>query len=204
MGSDPYIRVGGNTQDYALYNASQKEALIGTVDPRRSPDYPTTIEIGPAYFESYNTWPGFKFSHGLNLGLGGNRSTGWETLVETAPLVCKTLGNGKLYTWEYGNEPDLFSVSAQGPVRPSTFNESTYVWQWLNGTREIRSQVKKHCPNVAEPKFMAPSFAGRFSEPKTWQAGLNADNNVELFSTHKYVLNSVSSLTSQSNKCIAT
>src|SRR3954447_8712576 len=55
QGTKPYIRVGGNTQDYALYNASLKYALNGTVNPARSPDYPTTIYIGPSYFESYQT-----------------------------------------------------------------------------------------------------------------------------------------------------
>lgn len=61
MGAKPYIRVGGNTQDYALYDASQSLSLVGKVDPNRSPDYPTTIHIGPAYFESYDTWPDVKF-----------------------------------------------------------------------------------------------------------------------------------------------
>lgn len=145
MGTNPYIRVGGNTQDYALYNDSQSKALIGVVDPNRSPDYPTTITIGPAYFESYNTWPNFKFSHGLNVGLGGNSSAGRQTLVDTVPLVCKALADGKLYTWEYGNEPDLFGISAQGPVRPPSWDEPAYVRQWLNGTAEIRSQVAQHC-----------------------------------------------------------
>lgn len=191
MGTNPYIRVGGNTQDYALFDSSQKQALVGIVDPNRSPDYPTTITVGPAYFESYNTWPGFKYSHGLNLGLGGNRSSGWQTLVDTVPLACEALGGGKLYMWEYGNEPDLFGISAQGPVRPSTWNETGYVQQWLNGTKEISTQVKKYCPKLSEPKYMAPSFAALSSplkELKTWQLDLNVNNNIELFSTHKYVI----------------
>lgn len=207
MGTNPYIRVGGNTQDYALYNASQKEALIGTVDPKRSPDYPTTIEIGPAYFESYENWPGFKFSHGLNLGLGGNRSAGWQTLVDTAPLVCRTLGDGKLYTWEYGNEPDLFGVSAQGPVRPPSWNESAYVWQWLNGTKEIQEQVRRYCPGSPAPKYMAPSFAALsnpLKEPKTWDLDLNKRENIELFSTHKLVQMQIDIHTERSNKATVT
>ncbi|KAL6879248.1 glycoside hydrolase family 79 protein [Trichoderma novae-zelandiae] len=192
-GSKPYIRVGGNTQDYALYNASQKTSLVGIVDPSRSPDYPTTIHIGPSYFESYGTWPGVKFSHGFNLGLGGNRSEGWQTLSDTVPLACMALGHGNLYTWEYGNEPDLYSTSAQGPVRPSNWNESTYVWQWLNGTAEIKKQVLKHCPALAlfgEPTFMAPSFAGTGNHLKaitTFQDGLDKNNNIEYFSTHNYI-----------------
>lgn len=65
--SNPIIRVGGNTQDYATLNASQEVALIGSYNFNRSRDYPTTISIGPAYFQSYNTWPGFEYIHGLNM-----------------------------------------------------------------------------------------------------------------------------------------
>jgi hypothetical protein len=190
MGTKPYIQVGGNTQDYALYSASQAVALIGKVDPDRSPDYPTTIHIGPAYFESYQTWPGVKFSHGFNLGLGGNNSVGWQTLVDTVPLVCKTLGPKNLYTWEYGNEPDLYSVSAQGPVRPPSWDEATYVRQWVNGTKGIRSQFNHHCPDFPSPQplFMAPSFAA-VSNPLqaeiSWEAGLDRNKDIELYSTHK-------------------
>jgi hypothetical protein len=35
-GTKPHIRVGGNTQDYALYNASLKTAINGTFNLARS------------------------------------------------------------------------------------------------------------------------------------------------------------------------
>lgn len=204
-GTKPYIRVGGNTQDYALWNASQQAALVGVVNPKRSPDYPTTIHIGPSFFESYNTWSGVKFLHGFNLGLGGNNSEGWQTLIDTVPLVCKTLGRpGKLYMWAYGNEPDLFSTSAQGPVRPPTWNETVYVAQWHNGTDLIKKQVQKHCPELfarGAPRFMAPSLAGtgnRIKAPVAWKEGLNKYENIELFSTHKLV----DSLHKNPNPCV--
>ncbi|UNI24259.1 hypothetical protein JDV02_010022 [Purpureocillium takamizusanense] len=193
LSTTPYIRVGGNTQDYALFDASQAAALVGVVDPSRSPDYPTTITIGPAYFESYATWPvlDVRFSHGFNMGLGGNRSAGWQTLLDTVPLACRALRDGdRLYTWEYGNEPDLFSTSAQGPVRPPTWDEATYVAQWLNATRHIRESVRRNCRGTAPPRFMAPSNAGVSNHLKAsamWSAGLNQDNDIELFSTHNYI-----------------
>ncbi|KAK0667754.1 hypothetical protein QBC41DRAFT_227769 [Cercophora samala] len=190
-GTKPYIRVGGNTQDYALYNASLPYALNGTFNPKRSLDYPTTIYIGPSYFESYNTWKDVKFSHGFNLGLGANTSEGWQTLLDTVPLACKALGGGKFYLWGYGNEPDLFSTAAQGPVRPPSWNESTYVWQWQNGTRTIHELVQQHCPDLAYESrygFMAPSHGGvgnRLKAHISWASGLNNDSNVKLYSTHK-------------------
>lgn len=193
IGTKPYIRVGGNTQDYALYNASLPYALNGTVDPKRSPDYPTTIYIGPSYFESYSTWPSVKFSHGFNLGLGGNNShpQGWQTLLDTVPLACKALGGGKLYAWEYGNEPDLFSTSSQGPVRPGTWNEKEYVQQWLNGTRKIRELLQVHCPGMAgtgQDEFLGLSFAGTSNHLRantTFAEGIDVDKDIKLFSTHK-------------------
>ncbi|KAK4454591.1 family 79 putative glycoside hydrolase [Podospora aff. communis PSN243] len=189
MGSKPYIRVGGNTQDYALYNASLPFALNGTYDLRRSPDYPTTIFIGPSYFESYDTWDDVKFSHGLNLGLGGNNSAGWQTLLDTVPLVCKAL-RGKLYIWQYGNEPDLFSTSTHGIVRPPSWNEKAYVEQWQNGTRTIKSLIQDNCPGLLDYGFLAPAFAGvgnRLKAPVAWAAGLNSNNDIPLFSTHNYI-----------------
>ncbi|TVY28785.1 Beta-glucuronidase [Lachnellula hyalina] len=192
-GTKPYIRVGGNTQDYALYNASLPFSINSTIIPSRATDYPTIIFIGPSYFESYNTWPDTKFSHGFNLGLGGNNSEGWQTLLDTVPLACKALGGGKLLWWEYGNEPDLFSTSAQGPVRPPGWNESTYVSQWLNGTRAIKQELQKSCPELTSNEsygYLAPSFAGVSNHLKpvtTWQDGLNVDRDIKLISSHNYI-----------------
>jgi len=192
-GTKPYIRVGGNTQDYALYNASLPYALNGTINPSKSPDYPTTVFIGPSYFESYNTWPNTKFIHGFNMGLGGKNSAGWATLINTVPLACKALGGGKLLWWEYGNEPDLFSTSAQGAVRPSDWNEATYVSQWLNGTRAIKAALQSACPDLTSNStygYLAPSFAGtgnHLKPVKTFQSGITADQDIKLISSHKLV-----------------
>lgn len=189
-GTKPYIRVGGNTQDYALYNSSLATAINGTYNLKRSADYPTTIFIGPSYFDSYSTWPDTKYIHGFNLGLGGNNSVGWQTLLDTVPLACQALGKDKLLWWEYGNEPDLYSTSSQGPVRPPSWKESTYVAQWLNGTRAIKSQLAQACPELLGDAYgyYAPSFAGTRNHLKpllTWQDGLDADQDIKIISSHK-------------------
>ncbi|KAK2594667.1 hypothetical protein QQS21_007643 [Conoideocrella luteorostrata] len=192
-GSSPIFRVGGNTQDFALYNASQHEALIGVVDPAKSPDYPTTIHIGKAFFESYKTWPGVLFSHGFNMGLGAKSPAGWATLVDTVPLACEALSNGKLYAWEYGNEPDLFTSGKYAP-RPKGWSEQDMVREWSNGTNEIAKQVRRYCPDLAKEAggvgFLAPSNAGvggALKATKMWAAGLDQRGDVELFSTHNYI-----------------
>ena len=91
-------------RDYASFNASQQAPLIGSFNFNRSRDYPTTISIGPAYFDSYSTWPNITYIHGFNMGKNG--TIGYETLVGTVPLVCKALSNGKLAYWQLGNEPE--------------------------------------------------------------------------------------------------
>ncbi|KAK1965195.1 beta-glucuronidase [Colletotrichum sublineola] len=190
QGVRPYIRVGGNTQDYALYDESLPYAVNGTYEFDRSRDYPTTVYIGPSFFESYGTLADTKFTHGFNLGLGANRSEGWETLKATVPLACRAIGRDNLDVWEYGNEPDLYSTSAQGPVRPPSWDEAAYVGQWLNGTREIADVLAEACPDFPRPAFKAPSNGGtanRLRAPAQWAAGLNADGNVALFSTHNYI-----------------
>ncbi|KAI0103581.1 glycoside hydrolase family 79 protein [Daldinia grandis] len=187
-GIKPYIRVGGNTQDFAIYNSELTIALNGTYNLSRSADYPTTIEIGPSYFESYSTWPNVRFSHGFNLG-GNHDDRQWETLLQTVPLACKALGKDKLYLWEYGNEPDLFSPA----VRASNYNESDYVGEWLNGTRAIRSVLEASCPDLLDNDtygYLAPSFAGttnHLNAPRTWAGGIDADGDIKLFSSHNYI-----------------
>ncbi|KAI1081896.1 glycoside hydrolase family 79 protein [Whalleya microplaca] len=187
-GTKPYIRVGGNTQDFAIYNPDLQIALNGTYNASRSTDYPTTIEIGPSYFESYSTWPNVKFSHGFNMG-GNHDDRQWETLLQTAAVACKALGKDKLYLWEYGNEPDLFSSA----VRASDYNESDYVAEWLNGTRAIRDVIEANCPDLLGNDtygYLAPSFAGttnHLKAPLTWAGGLDEDGNIRLFSSHNYI-----------------
>lgn len=127
-GTKPYIRVGGNTQDYAIFNSSLDVATLGIYNDTISPDYPTTLTIGPSFFESYATWPDTRYTHGFNLGR--NSTTARQALLDSVPYACRALDDGRLLHWELGNEPDLYKTSAQGPVRPAWWNEQDYVDEW--------------------------------------------------------------------------
>jgi len=100
---------------------------------------------------------------------------------------------GKLAFWELGNEPDLFKTSAQGIVRPSSWNEAAYIAEWLDGTRSIREVLSGACPEMATNamfKWYAPSFAGTSNSLNpviSWQDGLDADRDISIISSHKYV-----------------
>ena len=188
-GIKPYIRVGGNTQDYAVFNKSLDTALVGIVDPAKSPDYPTTITIGPKYFESYLTWPDTHFIHGFDLGR--NSSIARQGLIDSVAYACKAL-RGKLAYWELGNEPDLYKTSAQGPVRPSTWHEQDYANEWLHWTRALKVALAKACPDLATDakyKYYSPSFAGTGGNSldpiTTWEDGLDTYKDIAIISSHK-------------------
>ncbi|KAJ5153369.1 Glycoside hydrolase superfamily [Penicillium canariense] len=187
QGVKPYIRVGGNTQDFALYDPNLKTQINGTVVLSESADYPSIISIGPSFFEAYETWPGTKFSHGFNLGK--NTTEAMDTLIATVPLACKALSNGRLAHWELGNEPDLF----KGKVRPSTWLESDYVGEWLSKSRIIKRQLSQACPGMVTKgayKYLAPSFAGtgnKLDPVKTWEVGLDTDHDIGMNSMHNYM-----------------
>lgn len=188
-GIKPLIRVGGNTQDFAIFDESQDTAIVGIVDPAKSPDYPTTITIGPAFFESYQTWPDTRFVHGFNLGENSTRAR--QGLIESVPFACKALGEDRLAYWELGNEPDLFNRSF---IRPPGWDERDYVDEWLLWTRKIRKAMEDPCPDLAtgeKYKFYAPSFAGTggngLDPVLAWQAGLDTDKDIALISSHNYI-----------------
>ncbi|KAH9825387.1 Glycoside hydrolase [Teratosphaeria destructans] len=190
-GTKPYIRVGGNTQDYAIFNSSIDVASVGIVNPALSSDYPTTLTIGPKYFESYKTLSGTKFIHGFNLGK--NSTSARHALLESVPFACKALEGGNLLHWELGNEPDLFKTSAQGHVRPPNWTEANYVDEWVNLTRAIETAMRNQCPKLASNssyKYYAPSFAGTSNslDPlRTWENGLDIDKNIAVISSHNYI-----------------
>lgn len=177
-------------RDYALYNASLPVATVG-INTQLSQDYPTILTIGPSFFDSYSTWPGTTYIHGFNLAKNG--TVGVNSLLATVPLACAALENGKLAYWELGNEPDLYKTSAQGIVRPANWTEQSYVDEWLNKTRMMRTIMAQSCPDLPFD-FIAPSFAGTSNSLDpiiTWRDGLDHDKDISLISSHKYVFQSI-------------
>ena len=173
-------------RDYAVFERNQTAATIGTIVPSRALDYPWLVTFGPAYFESYQTWPNTKFVHGFNLGR--NTTLERNKLLESIDFACKALTPANLLYWELGNEPDLFKTAAQGIMRTSNYSESVYVQDWITLKRSIISKLKQACPSVANFDWMAPSFAGTHNslDPvKVWDVGLNADKDIAQISSHK-------------------
>ncbi|KAF2710480.1 glycoside hydrolase family 79 protein [Pleomassaria siparia CBS 279.74] len=192
QGSKPDIRVGGNTQDYAVFDSSLTTATSGTYIPSISDDYPRILTIGPSFFESYQTWADVLFIHGFNLAT--NSTSASESLNQSVPYACNALSKNNLLTWEMGNEPDLYKTSAQGIVRPASWSEVDYVKEWKDKVATIKDMLGNACGEdwVSAQKFKwtAPSFAGTNNSLDTveaWKAGLGSDGDISLFSSHNYI-----------------
>jgi hypothetical protein len=194
-GSNPEVRVGGSSEDNALFVESQAEgAILSFASP--TSDQPSNLTFGPKYFESYHTWPNTKFVHGFNLKY--NSTLARKALLASVPYACSSL-RGKLVAWELGNEADLYTADFGVPgfalSRPESYSEADFVSEWLNTTRNIRRAMEDSCPDMAsdsEFKFYAPSFSAdldvsELDQVKVWQEGLNSDNTLKVFSAHQYV-----------------
>ncbi|MCJ1293681.1 hypothetical protein MMC34_005236 [Xylographa carneopallida] len=192
-GTKPYIRVGGNTQDLAIFDAALPVATQATyID-----GHPEDISIGPSFFEGYSSFPGSKFIHGFNLKNATNSATGWGSLLDEVPVACKSL-DGKLVWWEYGNEPDVY------PRPPSTWNTSSYVDDWHNGTAAIQQQLSSSCPDMSSGTqygFVGPSLLGTGGLPpvQLFKSGLNDNGEVKQYTMHHYMGGATDSATLQAS-----
>ncbi|PVH67679.1 glycoside hydrolase family 79 protein [Cadophora sp. DSE1049] len=188
QGSKPNIRVGGNTQDFALFDKNLKSAINATYTSV-SPDWPAFLDLGPLFFESYQVWPEVQFIHGFNLA--GNSSDSVSSLTSSVPYACKALSESNFLSWEMGNEPNLYRPYSR---RPSSWSETDYVKEWNEKVTSIENTVKESCGaewvTKQKPKWIAPSFAdvsGGLDEVETWKAGLNSNGLVTQFSAHNYI-----------------
>jgi hypothetical protein len=194
-GSKPYVRVGGSSQDNALFVEDQKEAVILKFASPTA-DQPANLTFGPKYFDSYHTWPGTSFTHGYNLKY--NSTSARAALLAQVPYACSSLRN-HLVGWELGNEADFYPIVFPGinatlfpAARPSNYREPHYVAEWRHWTEAIDDAVKEHCPDVAaaDDYWYAPSFADSpklsvLDVVKAWEAGLGKDNDLKVFGAHQ-------------------
>jgi hypothetical protein len=143
-GVGPCIRIGGNTQDNAQYEANFTEATIGrnpnpTLQPTIVGYVPFDNDIyGPELFKALGTFPaGTQFIYGLNLAY--DNPDYLQRITTTASAVLSAL-NQNLYSFEIGNEPDLYDSTA--PYRAGqTWDGSVYSSEWVTRASAIQSQV---------------------------------------------------------------
>ncbi|KAF1993337.1 glycoside hydrolase family 79 protein [Amniculicola lignicola CBS 123094] len=108
-GAPPHIRLGGNTQDYIIYDASYTS--YGWEDNANSQSQGAiaadSMIIGPGYIGALDRFPkDTPVTFGLNLAYSSSDYI--ERIVTTAKAAVDGIKNVKLYSFEIGNEPDLY------------------------------------------------------------------------------------------------
>jgi hypothetical protein len=99
-GSASPIRIGGTTANHAIWTPDQKEAIIQNFEIPGA-DQPANVTWGPAYFESFKTFPkGTKYTVGLTFDSG---KSGEDKSVEDAQAFYEGMGKD-LFAFEVGNE----------------------------------------------------------------------------------------------------
>lgn len=179
----PRIRLGGTTQDRALYDPNTDAYVVYSVaDPR---DAPASLTFGPRYMALAGQYPG-QVTLGLNRGKNQIENT-----IAAARSAVNQMSN--LYAIELGNEPEYWSgvqPIAAGTWNPSVDSAIQNNWDIIVGRAIGRTNIIQ---------------AGN-SLPWNWNAAqLIASGNstvyqyVKDYSRHNYPGGSVQSLMSHAN-----
>lgn len=108
-GKPGHIRIGGNTQDYFLYNDGMNDFIVkdnpNSVGQGAVPS--DVYLIGPRYFEAINRFPnGTPVTFGLNMAYF--EADYLDRITSMAQAAVSGLTNLDLVSFEIGNEPDLY------------------------------------------------------------------------------------------------
>ncbi|KAI0484394.1 glycoside hydrolase family 79 protein [Xylariaceae sp. FL0804] len=140
-GQPPHIRLGGNTQDYMLYDADMTEwswiwnpQATGQGQGQFLSD---GMLIGPRYFEAASRLPpGTPLTWGLNMAYNGPDYI--SRLVTMATQVVTNVTNARLVSFEVGNEPDLWLSNG---LRAGPWGGQQYTQEWLARAAPLHQQV---------------------------------------------------------------
>ena len=151
-GAPPHIRVGGNTQDYMVYDPEYedfgwKKNANSTAQGVIAAD---SMIIGPGYLRALDRFPKDTFiTYGLNLAYEG--SDYLDRMTTHASGVVKELKNTRLYSFEIGNEPDLY---LQNGMRTAPWDGKVYTDEFMERADTVYQKVLK--PNGMAPMFFEP------------------------------------------------
>ncbi|ORY16781.1 hypothetical protein BCR34DRAFT_531271 [Clohesyomyces aquaticus] len=140
-GAPPHIRLGGNTQDYMIYDDSYhdfewKSNAQSTSQGAIAAD---SMIIGPGYFKALDRFPkGTPVTYGLNLAY--SESDYVDRIVKAAKAALDGMKNVKLYSFEIGNEPDLYLGNQ---MRSGGWSGQVYTQQFLERAGVVYNQVLK-------------------------------------------------------------
>ncbi|USP78746.1 glycoside hydrolase family 79 protein [Curvularia clavata] len=190
-GAPPHIRLGGNTQDYMIYDTDNERFAWNANKNSQAQGVKAadSMLVGPNYFTALDRFPkDTPVTFGLNMAY---MEDDWETrIVAMAKAAVENIKNVKLYSFEVGNEPDLW---LQNMFRSGTWSGKTYTDQWLDRCQVVYEQVLKGA-NLPSSFFEAPATASTIGT--TFEIaqlvddgimeGRNGDNFLATWNQHDY------------------
>ncbi|KAF2631155.1 glycoside hydrolase family 79 protein [Macroventuria anomochaeta] len=190
-GAPPHIRLGGNTQDYMLYESNYTD-IAWEKNPSSTAQGNVAADsmiIGPGYFEALNRFPkDTPVTYGLNLAY---MEDDWEDrIVAAAQGAVSGMTNVKLYSFEVGNEPDLW---LQNTFRTAPWNGQVYTTQFLDRAEAVYTRVLQPAglpSSFFEPPATASTIGTTFEISQLVSDGMmegrNGDNYVTVWNQHDY------------------
>ncbi|KAF2677163.1 glycoside hydrolase family 79 protein [Lentithecium fluviatile CBS 122367] len=181
-GAPPHIRVGGNTQDYMIYDEtftsiSWKRNVESTAQGAIAAD---SMIIGPGYFQALDRFPkGTWITYGLNLAYQASDYT--DRIVKHAQAAVNNLKNVQLYSFEIGNEPDLY---LQNQMRSGAWDGAAYSKAFLDRADSVYKQVLEPAKLPAtffEGPCTASTIGNTFEIPQLVDNGFLGDVNGNLY-----------------------
>ena len=176
-GAPPHIRLGGNTQDYMLYDASYpyyawEWNAESTAQGVIAAD---AIRFGPAFFEALDRFPqGTPVTFGLNLA---DEADGYlERIVGTAEAAMGKVKNVRIASFEIGNEADLY---LQNGMRSGGYGGAAYTQEFLTRAKEVYERVlrPRGLPSeFFEPPATASTIGNSFEIAQLVEVGLIKEN----------------------------
>lgn len=177
-GTPPHLRIGGNTQDYFIYDASQNDyAWNPNPDAVGQGAYATdSMIIGPRYFEVINRFPSnTPITFGLNLAY--SESDYIDRITTMATQAVNRLTDVNLVSFEIGNEPDLY---LQNGFRTGSWGGQVYTEEWLDRAEAIYEKVLRsnNLPsNFFEPGATASTIGTSFQVQDLDEFGITVKAN---------------------------
>ncbi len=159
LGTEGVLRIGGNTADYAHYQA----AGVAQSAPKATRVNDQVLRALGTFVQATN----WKLIWGLNLGSGSV-----DEAVQEAGAVLRVAGN-RLLAFEIGNEPDLFPNERH---RDAGWSYEA----WLADYRRYKQALRAHYPGLP---LAGPDVAGRTD----WVTRFAADEGRDIvLLTHHY------------------
>ncbi|KAI4645856.1 hypothetical protein J4E93_005434 [Alternaria ventricosa] len=190
-GAPPHIRLGGNTQDYMVFESSNTN-YGWTSNPDSTAQGAIAADsmiIGPNYFTALERFPkDTPVTFGLNMAYMDDDYE--DQITALAQAAVDGMKNVKLYSFEIGNEPDLW---LQNSFRSAPWDGKTYTSQWLDRAEVVYERVLK-AANLPSSFFEAPATASTIGT--TFEIaqlvddgimeGRNGDNFLATWNQHDY------------------